>query len=376
MDVRRSGGWPWYPFVVFAIGMALLPGLSLGVVLGSVITAGVGPGPWYASGVQAHGHALLLGWGGGMVLGIALHFLPRLRRTSLAHPRAVPWLFWAFAAGTVLRFAGQLVWALAGAAGPLWVSHWGRAGAVAGVALQAAGALGLLGVLVRTLRSGPPLGRKQPFVQVAPLLLLAAMELAGGLCDLFPDAGCQLGIVAHLLQGLGLLTGTWAARVLHARRVFPSEPSPYRTLQDPAAVGVVSAYIWAALAGLFLLLRALDGMGLRLTPGPAVRDLGLHAAGVGFMTLLIVGTGWTMLPGFRQQRPRGRPLIWGAVMLGNTATLLRVLPGVAVVLAGSAAPGLAGWALPGAGVAAIGAILCFAGALAASLRRGPAGLRQ
>jgi uncharacterized protein involved in response to NO len=51
-----------------------------------------------------------------------------------------------------------------------------------------------------------------------------------------------------------------------------------------------------------------------------------HLLGAGFVTLLILGEGAKLLPGFAAQPLRSEQLVWLTLLLGNTAAVLRVGP--------------------------------------------------
>ncbi|HTO02827.1 MAG TPA: hypothetical protein VL069_03955 [Opitutus sp.] len=175
---------------------------------------------------------------------------------------------------------------------------------------------------------------------------------------------------AAIAYAIGLVFGIGAVRIFQARKPITGGQPAYRITEDPAAVGVVSAYIWAAVAVLFLLLFALNQF---YPQGPWLwveKNLARHAAGAGFMTLLILSVGWKMLPGFNGGRPRARGLIWMVVVLGNVATLLRILP--PLLSSGSGSGRIeSGLLLPLAGVALLGTLLAFAIAMVISLRKSP-----
>lgn len=174
--------------------------------------------------------------------------------------------------------------------------------------------------------------------------------------------------LAALCYAAGIFQGAWAVRVLHARKRISNTQTPHRIWEDPAAVGVFFAYVWAVIAALFLLLFALQQTGMAVGVHLDAKSLARHAAGAGFMTLLIISVGWKMLPGFGGSRPQGRGWMWAAVLLANAAALLRILP---VLLPGGPAPGQS-WSVicfPFAGLTGLASILAFAIALKISLRK-------
>src|SRR5690606_3397052 len=75
-----------------------------------------------------------------------------------------------------------------------------------------------------------------------------------------------------------------------------------------------------------LFLIGLARLGLHITPGPVSDDLAIHAVGAGLMSLLILGVAPIMLPGFGGAKPTGDKWIWAAMIAGNIAVFLRVLP--------------------------------------------------
>lgn len=56
------------------------------------------------------------------------------------------------------------------------------------------------------------------------------------------------------------------------------------------------------------------------------RDVEFHALGVGFITVLILGVGARLLPGFARRPLRNPALVWLTLALGNGTALLRVGP--------------------------------------------------
>lgn len=171
--------------------------------------------------------------------------------------------------------------------------------------------------------------------------------------------------LAAAFYGCGILTGTFSVRIFHRRKAIPHAQTAYRMREDPAAIGVASAYFWAVMAALFLFALVLAHAGAPLPAQAAQENLARHAMGAGFMTLLIISVGWKMLPGFGGCLPHGRGRLWCAVALGNAAALLRM----ASLLAGGDGGSARFWSailLPIAGAAGMAAILAFILALRAS----------
>ncbi|HEY8487482.1 MAG TPA: hypothetical protein VIL38_00260 [Thermaerobacter sp.] len=474
--------WPWLPFFDLAVAAALVPGFLLGGLMAAAAWRGWSWIHAYPALAQAHGHAQLIGWGGALILGVALQFLPRLRGSTLVQPERVPLWFGWFAVGLGLRVCGQAAAALVPAAAPagLWIL-------AAGAVLELVAAAGLLTLLARSLRAGPPLGQKKAFGQVVPLFAVAAAGLLASLAlwaaaalftvtqsgigfgaesavrtvggavtdttaataagaaqgasgrstlaamlpspvdtasvrlalfgfigavsvamsarvfslffrirparagwlaaaavafgaGLVLDTGAgiralltgraaplPLGAAADLAWGVALALGTVAVRVIEPRLVFPGDKGGYRWWRDPTGVAALLAYAWALVAALLLLIRGLGNLGLPLTPATPPADAPLHAAGAGFMTLLIMAVAPTMLPGFGGGRLQKRGSVIAAVVLAGLAAFLRVLPGLAQTVTGRAAP----WSTPVmalAGAAGLGAVVALVVALRTSWR--------
>jgi uncharacterized protein involved in response to NO len=112
---------------------------------------------------------------------------------------------------------------------------------------------------------------------------------------------------------------------------------------------IVPAYLWLGFAGLVMLAEVLSVWGL--VPRPPI-DAERHALGVGLITLLILGMGVRLLPGFAGRRLYSVRLVWATVWLGNAAALLRVAP---LFLPSPLSTVL----LAGSGLLALGAVACF-----------------
>jgi len=209
-------------------------------------------------------------------------------------------------------------------------------------------------------------------LQIAAALLAGGVILTSfGVFDAVPASvarAVQNG--ASVLFAGGLLSGAWAVRIFHARKPITGARNPYRVWEDPAAVGVWSAYAWTGVAAALLLLPALREAGATIPVELLQKNLPRHALGVGYMTLLILSVGWKMLPGFGGGQPRGRPLLWSAVLLGNLAGVLRILPAV-IPAQGNPGESWGERLFPFAGLAGLAAVAAFALALHDSFRKPP-----
>lgn len=207
-------------------------------------------------------------------------------------------------------------------------------------------------------------------LQVAAWVLGSGVVLTtiSGLLPAWAPAGVTMESWAGIFYAGGFFSGAFAVRIFQARKPIKDTQIPYRIWEDPAGIGVVSAYFWMVVAAGLLLLAPWAQAGGEVLAPLAQKNLPRHALGLGFMTLLIVSVGWKMLPGFTGGQPRARPLLWTAVLLGNLAVLLRILP---VFFSGVTVSGRT-WSdllFPFAGLSALAAIFAFAMALHFSFRQ-------
>lgn len=343
---RTASGWhwPWLPFVVLAHAAALVPGFTVGGLLAWAAWRGWPVTRAYAALAQAHGHAQLVGWGGGMILGVALHFLPRLRGSRLAHPRAVPPLFALFAAGLLLRLGGQVVPAFTGATAGIGL----RAVVAAGAAAELAAAAGLVLLLLRTAASGPAPGEKRAFAAVQALFagafasLLAALALWTAAAAPWRPAGpggllleSRYDVLARRLALEGFVVGVSLAMSSRLFSLFfrtrPSHPRLLHLAGMLVAAGLLAA-----------------GMAAILPPQPPARWL--RAAGDLLEGLgILAGTAAVRVFASRASFPgdRGAYRVWRdpAGMGALTAYAWAVLGAVALLRSGLA--GLGADLLPG-----------------------------
>ncbi len=128
----------------------------------------------------------------------------------------------------------------------------------------------------------------------------------------------------------------------------------WRPLADPIQLHALSAYGWLLVAAALLVWAGLSGLGVLVASAP--RDAEQHALGAGFVTLLILGVGAHLLPGFANRPLRSRKLIWLTLGLGHAAALLRVGPFLAAPLLPA---GLVSAFLAAAGLAGVAAVAAF-----------------
>lgn len=158
----------------------------------------------------------------------------------------------------------------------------------------------------------------------------------------------QQSTLTDILNGLGLLLMGLVLlifisifiRTMRTRGKIPDKvarlsPSPAVALQNyqhhisnernkygPFVALVASAYMWALLASIFLIIDAIL-MIFGQTPFFGI-DVVRHALAVGFITLLICGISPRMLPGFSGGKIVSPALVSATLWLGNIAAFLRV----------------------------------------------------
>jgi uncharacterized protein involved in response to NO len=183
-----------------------------------------------------------------------------------------------------------------------------------------------------------------------------ALRLWGAAGDGTADGAGQLLLATSLglaVAGLGIFA---------ARRRLPRAAVPIRA--DPLQLAALAAYGWLVVVGVLLSLNGLAALGLPL-PAPSGE---IHAFGAGFVTILILGVGAALLPGFARRPLRSRRLLWPTLAAANLAALARV---ATPWLAPPLPPRVASSALAVAGLCGLIALLLF-GANLAGPRNWPA----
>jgi len=419
----------WSPFVRAALTLALVGGFGLGSGLFVAVALHLPLGLWWTAAAQAHGQVQLLGWAGLTVLGVALHFLPRLRGGT--PPRALPArvalallagslglrlacqpLLAATAAGWPLRFArvglacAGLAW-IAGAmlalyelaralasgpplrqregfrqVAPFLVAAFGgflSASALTGVGLVVAGWRGVAlldAQLDRAIIFLATYGFLWPIcvamsARLFPLHLRTAMPRHGLLRT---SLACALGGMAlrfttsaaldgagQLLLAVSIALAIIGLGIFAPRRALPRAMPRLHT--EPIQLAGISSYGWLAVTGVLLAANGLATLGLPL-PVPAGE---IHAFGAGFVTILILGVGAALFPGFAARPLRSNRLTMLTLLAANLAVLARLAP---LWLAASLPPELASATLAVGGLSGMIALLLFAANLA-----GPRGQR-
>lgn len=289
--------YPWTPVVMVLGLLALLGGMAGGLLrAGVTLPSAFQPGSWVGNAAVTHGALMICGFMG-TVIGIERAVAVKLRVAWLA-PTASGLGGMGLLAGQTALGAGLLTAAAALFVGVnVVVVHRQRA---AHTLLLLAGALAwLAGSLVFWLRPGNTaslpwwfaflvvtvaaerlemtrLMRRRPGAQLLLGLLLGAMAAGAALTIFAARAGGVLYGLALLLLAL------WLGVFDIARRtVMTSGLSRYM------AVCLLGGYVWLAIAG-----GAWAGTAL----GLPLRDVALHALGLGFIVSMMMGHAPVILP--------------------------------------------------------------------------------
>lgn len=293
----RLALWSVWPFLLCAVGSLGLAALVNLVNVVQVASVGDGDGSGGGTGLvpaAGDGANVLLGLFGFLVpmaLAMSARALPMYAGLD-AFPRRVLW-------PAACAYGAGLVLALLGSTGDLAPE----------TALGRVGGLGL--------------------------------ALMGGVLVVF------IALFAHLMAGRGRLTQrvrALAPAPEQAARSYSRRVANERATFGPYVPLIGSAYVWALVAGLLLLL---DGGALALGASPPITlDAPRHSLAVGFIALLLAGVSARMIPGFSGGRLASPHWVTALLWLGNAAALLRVGPQLALPLAGGL--GAAGRALDSA----------------------------
>lgn len=107
-----------------------------------------------------------------------------------------------------------------------------------------------------------------------------------------------------------------------AARTYRTHIAAQRATYGPFVALVASAYLWACVGGILLVI---DGIATLFDAGlPLSYDAARHSFAAGFIALLICGIAPRMLPGFSGGHIRSPRLVTATLWIGNSAALLRV----------------------------------------------------
>lgn len=400
-------------FVLAALALALTAGFGLGLWLLLARTEGLTTfGVVWLALVQVHGTIQLFGFAALFLMGVSLHVLPRFRGAPPPPRPLVAVALGATLLAIVLRTVAQPFPDLPGRDALLVLSS----------VLLLLGTMAFASAAIGALRGGANPHRQDELVigagiigaPVAALLVGVAVPLRGAAL-LVDQAADDRAIWAMLLGCLATsIFGVWAR--LAPGFVATPPPPPRRLLVGASlwllgviatvvtvpfasvlllagagtvtwAVGIFgrsiarqplqgharatrlalrSAFAWA-LAGAALLVwydvrHALGGPGASYLELSAAR----HAFALGLVALAIYGVAARALPSFLDRRLWSQRLAWAIVVLADAGVALRVVP-QALGVEGDAVNAIVALS----GVAAYGALVCFAVNVVQTMRGAP-----
>lgn len=137
-----------------------------------------------------------------------------------------------------------------------------------------------------------------------------------------------LGAAGSLLEGAALVAIPVLLGAVPIRRRAGNIPASDPHYLRAVEYLLVPAFGWLLAAGLVQVMTGLSLAGVQL---PVLADLERHALGSGFVTLLIMGMGQRMLPGFGGRTLWSPTIVWATALLGNASALFR---GGAILAAG------------------------------------------
>jgi hypothetical protein len=169
--------------------------------------------------------------------------------------------------------------------------------------------------IAMSIRLFPLYFRTQP-ARILIALTGLGLLLCGLLLRLLDDAGKirATGGTGRTLILLAVLCFAMSVRIFEPRRQLPRRQ--VRLWMEPVDLHAISAYGWLIVAAISQIWS------------DRWLSLEIHLLGTGFVTLLILGTGVQLIPGFARRPMRGKRYIWATLALGNLATICRIAPSI------------------------------------------------
>lgn len=148
---------------------------------------------------------------------------------------------------------------------------------------------------------------------------LAPGVIAGGAGVLLESR--ILDTIGRLAVAMGVGVSVWVLGLLKPRVARPRQTRHAAT--EPLQWFAGTAYFWLLVAMVASLMTVLAEWNVgETTLSPSIQR---HAFGAGFVTVLIVGMGQVLLPGFAKTTLISHRLLWISLVLSNIAVTLRVL---------------------------------------------------
>lgn len=169
-----------------------------------------------------------------------------------------------------------------------------------------------------------PLALRTPTPHLRPLRAGLALGLAGLALRLIGELAEHSVVVSvgQLLQAIALVMFAFGVGVFARRRRLPRQQ--VRLVTDPIPLHAVTAWLWLMGAAVLLSLSSFATLGVVSMTLPV--DAEWHVLGAGFITLLILGVGAHLLPGFSRRPFRMPMIVWATLLLANAAAILRTGP--------------------------------------------------
>lgn len=190
---------------------------------------------------------------------------------------------------------------------------------------------------------------------LAGLILICAGTLAAGDMGDRIQGGGQVLLGATVITFVGMFVRLMSSRGKLPHRVAALSPDPAqlgrqyvskvaneRATYGPYVALIGSAYLWAILGGVLLLL---NGIWMAASTAPLVNpDAIRHTFAVGFIALLLCGVSSRMIPGFSGHSITSARLVSTLLWVGNGAATLRVGSLLVAPVLANLGSGAAQWA--------------------------------
>ncbi|HEY8765983.1 MAG TPA: hypothetical protein VIP09_01770 [Dehalococcoidia bacterium] len=356
------------PFIGSAIFSALFVGFPLGLLLAHEAAQGSGLGGRFPQLVQVHGHTQLFGWLGLFVMGMGYRLVPRFTAVKLRHQWWVPLTLACAVVGLALRAIGQtfadegtvfaVLFGSSGALEFLGVSLFvaviiralllGRPDEFGYKPFFAAGVVWLaVAMLLNAYLAFVAAGESNPILpsdrsDVVAFLLLygfAAMFVLAVSIRTFPTffgreranrtlvtiawAGLNAGIALYATSdwwgsyeqpdGLRytenagfLLVGAGLILMVATLGIFKGSPHRLRESARRNMRFVRSAYAWLALAAVLQVCFAASALADSRFVADFQTDAVRHFIAIGFLTTVIIGMAFLVMPALAMRRLGGR----------------------------------------------------------------------
>ncbi len=381
------------PFVAGALFFSLVVGFPLGILVAHAWAQGATLDGKLAQVQQLHGHIQLMGWFGLFAMGMGYRLVARFTAVHVRPPALVPLTFLLMVGGLALRTASQ-PWADGGTFSVLFAlsavleaaaalifaamilrsifrgraEHFGYSPFFAAGAVWVALAmlLNLVSVVDAARDSTPTISAaRSSAITFAQLYGFVAMFVLAVSLRTFPiffgrrEAGrratravcvlLSLGVASyaaaavwqsyddsanlHVLQSLGFTAaGLALVAMIALLRVFEGTPHRLRESARRSMNFVRSAYVWLLVAGGLQVYFGVRALWADRAPAHYETDAVRHFLALGFVSMVIMGMAFLVLPRLAMRRLAGTParfvapalmaLLYGAAAARGAGSLL------------------------------------------------------